>query len=62
MSNPDQQTQETLDQLDQLINDLKAKVSGLRDGEFDAESLEARLREVTELASKAASTLDSVAR
>jgi hypothetical protein len=62
MNNPDEQTQQTLTELDELIGELKTKVAGLRDGEFDAESLESRLREVTELASKAASTLDSVAR
>lgn len=62
MTETNEQTQQTLQQLDELIGELKSKVAGLRDGEFDAQALEARLREVTELASKAASTLDSVAR
>lgn len=62
MSDANEQTQQTLQQLDELIGELKTKVAGLREGEFDAEALESRLREVTELASKAASTLDSVAR
>ncbi len=49
-------------ELDQLIGELKEKVGSLREGEFDASALEARLRELTDLASRAASTLDSVSR
>jgi hypothetical protein len=59
MTNPEQ---EKLDELDSLIADLKEKVGTLRDGEFDAAALEGRLRELTELASRAASTLESVSR
>jgi hypothetical protein len=62
MSNPEDQTKQTLDELDALIGDLKEKVATLREGEFDASKLEARLRELTDLASRAASTLDSVSR
>lgn len=68
MSDPDgtanevQNTQATLDELDQLIGELKDKVSTLREGEFDASALEGRLRELTDLASRAASALDSVSR
>jgi hypothetical protein len=58
----DSETQQSLDQLDELIGQLKAKVSTLREGEFDASALETRLRELTELASRAASTLESVSR
>lgn len=58
----DAATQQTLDELDSLITDLKAKVSTLREGEFDAAALETRLRELTDLASRAASTLESVSR
>lgn len=49
-------------ELDQLIGELKEKVGALREGEFDASALETRLRELTDLASRAASTLDSVSR
>jgi hypothetical protein len=62
MTERDPKTQETLDELDGLIIELKDKVSRLRDGEFDAGALETRLRELTELASRAASTLESVSR
>lgn len=55
-------TEATLDELDQLIGELKDKVSTLREGEFDAAALEGRLRELTDLASRAASALDSVSR
>lgn len=55
-------TDATLAELDQLIGELKDKVSTLRDGEFDASALEGRLRELTDLASRAASALDSVSR
>lgn len=58
----DDATKQTLEELDTLIADLKAKVSSLREGEFDASALETRLREVTDLASRAASTLESVSR
>lgn len=58
----DADTQKTLDELDSLIGDLKSKISSLREGEFDASALETKLREVTELASRAASTLESVSR
>jgi Ni,Fe-hydrogenase III large subunit len=62
MNNPDSNNQHTLEELDGLIAELKRKVSSLREGEFDAQALETRLREVTELASRAASTLESVSR
>lgn len=55
-------TEATLEELDQLIGELKDKVSTLREGEFDAAALEGRLRELTDLASRAASALDSVSR
>ena len=51
-----------LTELEQLIGELKDKVSQLRDGELEPAALEARLRELTELASRAASTLDSASR
>lgn len=62
MADLDSATQQSLDQLDELIGQLKEKVSSLREGELDATSLETRLRELTDLASRAASTLDSVSR
>jgi hypothetical protein len=62
MTERDPKTQETLDELDGLIVELKEKVGTLREGEFDAGALETRLRELTELASRAASTLESVSR
>jgi len=62
MTERDPKTQETLDELDGLIVELKEKVGTLREGEFDASALETRLRELTELASRAASTLESVSR
>lgn len=63
MNSPEElKTQETLDELDSLIGELKATIGSLREGEFDAGALESKLREVTELASRAASTLDSVSR
>lgn len=58
----DASTQATLSELDGLIGELKTKVSSLREGDFDAGALETRLRELTELASRAASTLESVSR
>jgi len=58
----DPTTLQSLEELDSLIGELKAKVSTLREGEYDASALEARLRELTELASRAASTLESVSR
>lgn len=58
----DADTQQALNDLDSLVEELKAKVSTLREGEFDAAALESRLRELTELASRAASTLESVSR
>ncbi len=58
----DPTTQQSLDELDVLIAQLKEKVSSLREGEFDASALETRLRELTDLASRAASTLESVSR
>jgi hypothetical protein len=51
-----------LTELEGLIVELKEKVSALRDGELDPATLEARLRELTELASRASSTLDSASR
>jgi hypothetical protein len=51
-----------LTELEELIGELKEKVSELRDGELDPATLEARLRELTELAGRAASTLDAAAR
>lgn len=63
MNDPDQTvTADSLAELDQLIGELKEKVSTLREGEFDASALESRLRELTDLASRAASALDSVSR
>ena len=62
MPDLDADTQQALSELDTLVADLKEKVSKLRDGEFDATALESRLRELTELASRAASTLESVSR
>jgi len=62
MSNPDPNTQQAIEELDVLIGELKTKVSTLREGEYDAAALEARLRELTDLASRAASTLESVSR
>lgn len=68
MSNPEGPANEatsaeaTLEELDQLIGELKDKVATLREGEFDASALEGRLRELTDLASRAASALDSVSR
>lgn len=64
--NGDQQTptpaSDSLAELDGLISELKDKVGTLKDGEFDAGALEARLRELTDLASRAASALESVSR
>ena len=51
-----------LTELEGLITELKDKVSALRDGELDPATLESRLRELTELASRASSTLDSASR
>ncbi|MBI5309776.1 MAG: hypothetical protein HZB14_01915 [Actinobacteria bacterium] len=51
-----------LAELEQLIAELKLKVADLRSSEFDAASLEQRLRELNELAVKAASAVDSAAR
>ncbi|MFT4050390.1 MAG: hypothetical protein QM648_11235 [Solirubrobacterales bacterium] len=62
MTEFDSETQQSLDQLDELIGQLKEKVSSLREGEFDATALETRLRELTDLAARAASTLESVSR
>lgn len=58
----DAATQQSLDELDRLISDLKEKVGSLREGEFDSAALETRLRELTDLAARAASTLESVSR
>jgi ATP phosphoribosyltransferase len=58
----DANTKESLATLDELIAQLKDKVSALREQDLAADALEERLREVTELAARAASTLDSVAR
>jgi signal transduction histidine kinase len=58
----DPDTQQSLQQLDTLIGELRDKVSALREGELDASALETRLRELTDLASRAASTLESVSR
>lgn len=58
----DASTKESLATLDELIDELKQKVSAMREQELDAGALEGRLREVTELAARVASTLDSVAR
>lgn len=55
-------TEAKISELDSLIGELKDKVGSLREGELDAAALEARLRELTDLASRAASTLDSVSR
>ncbi len=58
----DADTQQSLTDLDGLITELKQKVAALREGEFDAAALESTLRELTELAARAASTLESVSR
>jgi hypothetical protein len=59
MSETNPETQRSLDELDVLVDDLKEKVSTLRDGEFDAAALEARLTELTDLATRAAKVLES---
>lgn len=58
----DPETRQTLETLDALVAELRSKVTALREGEFDADLLETRLREVTELAARASSTLESVSR
>ena len=59
---PDAGVQQSLNELDALIGELKEKVASLREGDFDASALETRLRELTDLAARAASTLESVSR
>lgn len=61
------QPENTLDasqlaELEGLIAELRVKVTELRAGEFDAASLEQRLRELNELATRAAGAVDSAAR
>lgn len=51
-----------LAELQQLIAELKERVSALRNNELDAATLEERLRELNELAVKAASAVDSASR
>lgn len=51
-----------LAELEQLIAELKDKVSALRAEEFDAASLEQKLRELNELAVRAAGAVDSASR
>ena len=41
---PDAGVQQSLNELDALIGELKEKVASLREGEFDASALETRLR------------------
>ncbi|MFY9265017.1 MAG: hypothetical protein WAO61_06290 [Solirubrobacterales bacterium] len=50
-----------LGELERMLGELREKVTALREGELDAETLELRLREVNELAVRAASTLDRAA-
>jgi len=51
-----------LAELEQLISELKAQVSALREGDFDAAALEQRLSELNALAGRAAAALDSTTR
>ncbi|MGH2906963.1 MAG: hypothetical protein ACRDKI_09390 [Solirubrobacterales bacterium] len=61
-SEPNAAADGPLTELEVLIGELKEKVSALRNGELDPATLEARLRELTDLASRAASTLDNASR
>lgn len=60
MTDNEPETQRSLDELDVLVDELKEKVSALREGELDASALEARLTELTDLATRAASALESI--
>lgn len=51
-----------LAELEVLIGELKTEVNALREGEFDAAALEQRLRELNELAGRAAAALDTATR
>lgn len=51
-----------LERLETLIGELEQKVGELRAGELDAATLEARLRELNDLAGRAAAALDSATR
>lgn len=51
-----------LAELESLIADLKNQVGALREGEYDAAALEQRLRDLNELAIRAANVLDAAAR
>ncbi len=52
----------SLSELESLIGELKDQVGALREGELDAASLERRLGELNELATRAASVLDAATR
>lgn len=49
-------------QFEPLLDELERKVSELREGSLDAAALEARLRELNELAARAAAAIESAAR
>jgi hypothetical protein len=51
-----------LAELETLIAELKDQVGALREGELDATALEQRLRDLNDLATRAASVLDTAAR
>ncbi|MBI4897153.1 MAG: hypothetical protein HY827_02165 [Actinobacteria bacterium] len=51
-----------LAELESLIGELKSQVGALRENELDAAALELRLRELNDLATRAASVLDASTR
>lgn len=51
-----------LAELQQLVAEMQARVGELRDNELDAATLEQRLRELNELATKAAGAIDAAGR
>ena len=51
-----------LGELERLLNELRERVEGLRATGLDAEQLQQRLGELDELAGRAATALDDVAR
>lgn len=51
-----------LAELEALVGELNQKVTALRETEFDAAGLEARLRELNELAARAAGLLERASR
>ncbi|MFY9488583.1 MAG: hypothetical protein WAP35_07820 [Solirubrobacterales bacterium] len=52
----------SLTELETLLRELREQVTALREGELDAATLESRLRDLNELAARAASTLDDASR